>query len=84
VRAFRVRHTLRMFVHFEAFLAIALLISVAPGPDTALATQNALVGGRQAAVFTVLGVALGLAVWTIAASVGRAAGARAIALGRAG
>jgi threonine/homoserine/homoserine lactone efflux protein len=62
-----------MFVHFEAFLVIALLISIAPGPDTALATRNALVGGRQAAVFTVLGVAMGLAVWTIAASVGIAA-----------
>jgi threonine/homoserine/homoserine lactone efflux protein len=31
------------------------------------------VGGRQAAVFTVLGVAIGLAVWTTAASVGIAA-----------
>jgi threonine/homoserine/homoserine lactone efflux protein len=62
-----------MFVHFEAFLVIALLLAVAPGPDTALATRNALVGGRQAAVFTVLGVAIGLAVWTIAASVGIAA-----------
>jgi len=62
-----------MFVHYEAFLAIALLISIAPGPDTALATRNALVGGRQAAVFTVLGVAIGLAVWTIAASIGIAA-----------
>jgi len=62
-----------MFVHFGAFLAIALLISIAPGPDTALATRNALVGGRRAAMFTVLGVAAGLAVWTIAASVGIAA-----------
>ncbi len=62
-----------MFVHFGAFLAISLLLAIAPGPDTALATRNALVGGRQAALFTVLGVATGLLVWTIAASVGIAA-----------
>jgi threonine/homoserine/homoserine lactone efflux protein len=62
-----------MFVHFGAFLAISLLLAVAPGPDTALATRNALVGGRQAAAFTVFGVALGLAVWTLTASAGVAA-----------
>ncbi len=62
-----------MFVHFEAFLAISLLLAIAPGPDTALATRNALVGGRQAAVFTVLGIAIGLAVWTLAAAAGIAA-----------
>ena len=62
-----------MFVNFGAFVGISLLIAVAPGPDTALATRNALVGGRQAAVFTIIGVALGLSVWTLAASVGIAA-----------
>jgi len=62
-----------MFVNFEAFLAISSLIAIAPGPDTALATRNALVGGRRAALFTVLGIAIGLAVWTVAASVGIAA-----------
>ncbi|HWB23611.1 MAG TPA: LysE family translocator [Gaiellaceae bacterium] len=62
-----------MFVNFGAFLAISLLIAIAPGPDTALATRNALVGGRHAALFTVLGVASGLVVWTIAASIGIAA-----------
>jgi threonine/homoserine/homoserine lactone efflux protein len=62
-----------MFVHFEAFVVISLLLAIAPGPDTALATRNALVGGRHAALFTVLGVATGLLVWTVAASVGIAA-----------
>ena len=57
-----------MFVHFGAFLAISLLIAVTPGPDTALVTRNALIGGRRAGLFTVLGIATGLAVWTIAAS----------------
>ena len=62
-----------MFVHFEAFLAIATLLALTPGPDTALVTRNALVGGRSAGVFTILGIASGLVVWTLAASVGMAA-----------
>jgi threonine/homoserine/homoserine lactone efflux protein len=66
-----------MFVHFGAFLAISTLLALTPGPDTALVTRNALVGGRRAGAFTVLGIALGLLVWTIAASVGIAAILRA-------
>ena len=66
-----------MFVHFGAFLAIALLLALTPGPDTALVTRNALVGGRRAGAYTVLGVALGLLVWTLAAAVGIAALLRA-------
>ena len=66
-----------MFVNFGAFLAIALLMAMTPGPDTALVTRNALVGGRRVGAFTVLGIALGLVVWTIAASLGVAALLRA-------
>ena len=66
-----------MFVHFEAFLAIATLIALTPGPDTALVTRNALIGGRRAGVFTILGIGSGLLIWTIAASVGIAALLRA-------
>jgi threonine/homoserine/homoserine lactone efflux protein len=66
-----------VFVHFPAFLAIAALISITPGPDTALVTRNALVGGRRAGAFTILGIAFGLVVWTLAASVGIAAVLRA-------
>ena len=66
-----------MFVHFGAFLAISTLLALTPGPDTALVTRNALVGGRRAGAFTVLGIALGLLVWTVAASVGIAAILRA-------
>jgi threonine/homoserine/homoserine lactone efflux protein len=66
-----------MFVHFGAFLAISTLLAITPGPDTALVTGNALVGGRRAGAFTVLGIALGLLVWTLAASVGIAAVLRA-------
>jgi threonine/homoserine/homoserine lactone efflux protein len=60
-----------------AFLAISALIAIAPGPDTAITTRNALVGGRRAGLFTIFGVSLGLAVWTLATGVGIAALLRA-------
>jgi len=43
----------------------------------ALVARNALWGGRRAAIFTAVGVASGLAVWTLAASVGVASLLRA-------
>ena len=52
---------------------VAALVIVTPGPDTALTVRNALLGGRGAGVATAAGVALGLAVWTAAASAGLAA-----------
>ena len=56
-----------------AFVGVAALVIVTPGPDTALTVRNALLGGRGAGVATAAGVALGLAVWTAAASAGLAA-----------
>jgi threonine/homoserine/homoserine lactone efflux protein len=56
-----------------AFVGVAALVIVTPGPDTALTVRNALLGGRICGAATGLGVALGLAVWTLAASVGIAA-----------
>jgi threonine/homoserine/homoserine lactone efflux protein len=53
-----------------AFLGVALLVIVVPGPDTALTVRNALTGGRRCGVATAAGVAAGQAVWTIATSVG--------------
>jgi threonine/homoserine/homoserine lactone efflux protein len=66
-----------MFVHLEAFLALSILVAITPGPDTALVTRNALIGGRRAGFFTIFGIACGLLVWTLAASVGIAALLRA-------
>ena len=66
-----------MITNVGAFLAISALIAVAPGPDTAITTRNALVGGRRAGLFTILGVSLGLTVWTLATGVGVAALLRA-------
>jgi threonine/homoserine/homoserine lactone efflux protein len=60
-----------------AFLALSALLAVAPGPDTAISTRNALVGGRRAGLFTILGVSLGLSVWTLATGAGIAALLRA-------
>ena len=56
-----------------AFLGIAALVIVTPGPDTALTIRNTLGGGRSGGVGTALGVAAGQAVWTVAASAGLAA-----------
>jgi threonine/homoserine/homoserine lactone efflux protein len=56
-----------------AFVGVAALVIVTPGPDTALTVRNALLGGRGAGIATAAGVALGLAVWTAAASAGLAA-----------
>jgi RhtB (resistance to homoserine/threonine) family protein len=62
-----------MNVDFLPFLAISVLLIVMPGPDTAVVTKNALMGGRRSGVYCALGVALGLTVWTIAAALGVAA-----------
>ena len=48
-----------MITHVGAFVAISTLIAVIPGPDTAIATRNSLIGGRRAGLYTILGIALG-------------------------
>ena len=55
------------------FVALAIVLIVTPGPDTALTIRNTLVGGRPAGVATAVGVALGQATWSVATSVGIAA-----------
>ena len=62
-----------MGIHLWAFVGIAALVIVAPGPDTVLVTKNALVHGRRAALGTSLGVNTGLLIWTVAAALGIAA-----------
>jgi threonine/homoserine/homoserine lactone efflux protein len=66
-----------MLDHLGGFLAISVLLIVAPGPDMALVARNALRGGRRSAIATAVGVFAGLVVWTVAASVGLAALLRA-------
>jgi threonine/homoserine/homoserine lactone efflux protein len=53
-----------------AFLGVAVLVIVTPGPDTAVTIRSALTGGRAAGVMTASGVVTGQACWTVAASAG--------------
>jgi len=53
-----------------AFLAVSTVVICTPGQDTALTIRNTLAGGRRSGIATAGGVALGQAIWTIAASVG--------------
>ena len=53
-----------------AFIAIAAVVIMTPGQDTALTIRNTLLGGRRAGVFTALGVAAGQLLWAIATSAG--------------
>jgi threonine/homoserine/homoserine lactone efflux protein len=66
-----------MHVALAPFLAISVLLILIPGPDTAVVTKNALVGGRRGGVYAAVGVPIGLTVWTLAAALGIAALLRA-------
>jgi threonine/homoserine/homoserine lactone efflux protein len=59
------------------FLVVAAVVICTPGQDTALTIKNALAGGRRSGLATALGVALGQAVWTVAAAAGLVAILRA-------
>src|SRR4029077_12645413 len=60
-------------VHLTAFMGVAALLIVTPGPDTALVTKNALLYGRRPAIGTSFGVTTGLLIWTVASALGVAA-----------
>jgi threonine/homoserine/homoserine lactone efflux protein len=53
-----------------AFVAVSAIVICTPGQDTALTIRNTLAGGRRSGIATAGGVALGQAVWTVAASAG--------------
>jgi threonine/homoserine/homoserine lactone efflux protein len=56
-----------------AFVAVASVVLITPGPDTALTVRNTITGGRRAGVLTAAGVVTGQLVWSIAAGAGVAA-----------
>jgi RhtB (resistance to homoserine/threonine) family protein len=62
-----------MGANLSAFLGVAALVIVTPGPDTALVTKNALFYGRRPALATAFGVNTGLLIWTLASALGVAA-----------
>jgi threonine/homoserine/homoserine lactone efflux protein len=53
-----------------AFLPVALLVIVTPGPDTVVTVRSALLGGRRAGLLTALGAITGQVCWTLAAAAG--------------
>jgi len=53
-----------------AFVAVSAVVICTPGQDTALTIRNTLGGGRRGGAATATGVALGQAIWTLAASAG--------------
>jgi threonine/homoserine/homoserine lactone efflux protein len=55
------------------FVLVAAVVICTPGPDTALTIRNTLIGGRGNGLRTAQGVAVGQALWTLAASIGVAA-----------
>jgi threonine/homoserine/homoserine lactone efflux protein len=56
-----------------AYLTIAIVLIVVPGPDTALTIRNTIAGGRRGGVLTAAGVASAQLVWTLATGAGLAA-----------
>jgi threonine/homoserine/homoserine lactone efflux protein len=58
---------------FAAWIAVALVLIVTPGPDTALIIRNALRAGARPASMSGVGVGLGSAAWAAASVVGIAA-----------
>ncbi|MDQ3867379.1 MAG: LysE family translocator [Actinomycetota bacterium] len=59
-----------MVDNVAAFLVVAAVVIVTPGPDTALTIRNTLLGGRRGGIFTAVGVSAGQAAWTVATSAG--------------
>ena len=55
---------------FGAYLVVAALLIVTPGPDMALVTRNALLAGRRAASFTTFGIGAGSIIWALASVLG--------------
>src|SRR3954471_23327199 len=69
-----------MQIDLAPYLVISVLLILIPGPDTAVVTKNALLGGRRGGILCAVGVSLGLAVWTLAAALRIAALLRASAV----
>jgi threonine/homoserine/homoserine lactone efflux protein len=53
-----------------SFLGVAVLVSLLPGPATALVVRSAAVRGRRAAMLTVLGNSTGILFWALASVLG--------------
>jgi threonine/homoserine/homoserine lactone efflux protein len=56
-----------------AFVGVAVVLTLTPGPDMALVLRNTVRSGRSSGFRTVAGIAVGLAVWATATALGVAA-----------
>ncbi|MCP8967757.1 LysE family translocator [Ectobacillus ponti] len=56
--------------HYPLFIAMAMLLIILPGPDTALVTQNTLTHSRKGGFRTALGISTGILIHTLAAVLG--------------
>lgn len=56
-----------------AFLVVAVVVIVSPGPDFALTVHNTIARGRRAGLATSLGVVSGQLLWGVATALGLAA-----------
>jgi threonine/homoserine/homoserine lactone efflux protein len=52
------------------FAGVAVVLTLTPGPATAMVIRSALRGGRRAALLTTLGNSVGVLAWGIASAVG--------------
>jgi threonine/homoserine/homoserine lactone efflux protein len=59
--------------NFIAFLGVAVVVVVTPGPDMLLVMRNTLAAGRAVGTATVSGVIVGILTWGLLAAVGVAA-----------
>ena len=53
-----------------AFLGVAVVVTLTPGPATALVVRSALRGGRRFALETTFGNATGILFWALASAIG--------------
>src|SRR3954453_10257748 len=53
-----------------SFVGVAVLLSLLPGPATALVVRSAAVHGRRSALVTVLGNSTGILFWALASVLG--------------
>jgi threonine/homoserine/homoserine lactone efflux protein len=60
-------------INLPGFLAVAVILIVTPGQDTALTIRNTLAGGRSSGIWTAAGVAAGQTTWALLTAAGLAA-----------
>lgn len=59
--------------HLPAFVATAFLLAMVPGQGVAMVLRQSIVGGKRAAIFSVLGNSSGLVIWASLSSLGLSA-----------